>query len=65
MRATWIIVALPLAALVGCDSKPKEPAPDLVKSQRQALDKAKGVGETLQRSANERAEKAEKAEKAK
>ena len=60
MRVMWLLVAVPLAALAGCDGKPKEPAPDLVKSQRQALDKAKGVGDTLQRSAQERAEKAEK-----
>jgi len=59
MRTTWLLVAVPLAALAGCDSKPKEPSPDLVKSQRQALDKAKGVGDTLQRSAEERAKKAE------
>jgi hypothetical protein len=60
MRATWLI-ALLLAALAGCDSKPKEPAPDLVKSQRDAMDKAKGVGDTLQKSADERRKQSEQA----
>jgi hypothetical protein len=57
MRALWMLLAAPLAALAACDSKPDE-SPDLVKSQRQALDKAKGVGDTLQKSADERAKQA-------
>ena len=59
MRATWFLVAVPLAALAGCDSKPKEPPPDLVKSQRQAMDKAKATEQILQKSAEERRKQAD------
>jgi hypothetical protein len=59
MRVTWLLVAVPLAALAACDSKPKEPAPDLVKSQRQALDKAKATEQILQKSAEERRKQAD------
>ena len=59
MRATWFLVAVPLAALAGCDSKPKEPPPDLVKSQRQAMDKAKATEQVLQKSAEERRKQAD------
>jgi uncharacterized protein YcfL len=60
MRTKWLAVAVSLAAVAGCDSKPKEPTPDLVKSQRQAMDKAKAVEQVLKKSAEERAEPAEK-----
>jgi hypothetical protein len=43
----------------GCDSKPKEPPPDIVKSQRQVMDKAKAVGDVLQKSADERRDQAD------
>jgi outer membrane PBP1 activator LpoA protein len=53
------LVAAVIAALIaGCDSKPRE-GPDIVKTQRQAMDKAKAVEETLQRSADERRERAD------
>ena len=53
------LVAAAIVAIAGCDSKPKEPPPDIIKSQRQMMDKAKGVGEVLQKSADERREQAD------
>lgn len=54
-----VVVLLALPLLAACDSGPKQP-PDLVKSQRQAMDKAKGVEQTLQQSAGERREREDK-----
>ncbi|HTO48463.1 MAG TPA: hypothetical protein VML91_12565 [Burkholderiales bacterium] len=59
MRPWPFLIAAGLAAIAGCDSKPKEPPPDIIKSQRQAMDKAKGVEQVLQRSADERREEAD------
>jgi hypothetical protein len=42
--------------VAACDSKPKDPPPDIIKSQRQVMDKAKGVEQVLQKSADERRE---------
>jgi predicted small lipoprotein YifL len=42
-KLVWIILLLALAA---CDSK--APPPDLIKAQRQSMDKAKGVEQVLQ-----------------
>lgn len=53
-------MALAVAAFAACDSKPKEPPPDLIKSQRQAMERAKGVGDVLQQSADERREQADR-----
>ncbi len=51
------ILILPVLLLVAaCDSKPKEPPPDIIKSQRQAMEKAKGVEQNLQQSADQRRE---------
>jgi len=61
MRAALLPLALAIAALgTGCDSRPKEPPPDLIKSQRRALEKAQGVGDVLQKSADERRERSER-----
>ena len=46
-----VVVLLALMAVAGCDSKTGSP-PDLVKTQRDAMDKAKGVEQTLQQSAD-------------
>ena len=49
-----------LAALVpsfGC--KRNEPPPDIVKTQRDAMEKAKGVGETMQKGADAQQKKAD------
>jgi len=54
----WILVLVAVAA-AGCDSQKKEPPPDIIKSQRQVMDKAKGVGDVLQKSADERREQSE------
>ena len=58
MSRSWMWLALAIAGLAACDSKPKEP-PDLVKSQRQALDKAKATEQILQKSADERRKQAD------
>jgi hypothetical protein len=59
MSRGWVWLALAVAGLPACDSKPKEPPPDLVKSQRQAMDKAKATEQLLQKSAEERRKQAD------
>jgi hypothetical protein len=59
MRTLWVVTTV-VALLAGCDSKPKEP-PDLLKTQRQAIEKAKGVEQSLQQSAGERREQSDQA----
>jgi hypothetical protein len=59
MRSLWVLT-VGVALLAGCDSKPKEP-PDILKTQRQAIEKAKGVEQILQQSAGERGERADDA----
>ena len=54
MRIWPFVIAALGAAVAGCDSKPKDPPPDIIKSQRQAMDKAKAVEQVLQKSADER-----------
>jgi hypothetical protein len=56
MRA--ICLAIAVLAIAGCDGK-KEPPPDIIKSQRQVMDKTKGVGDVLQKSAEERRDQAD------
>ena len=56
MRPWSFVTAAAILAIVGCDSKPKDPPPDIIKSQRQVMDKAKGVEQVLQKSADERRE---------
>jgi uncharacterized protein YcfL len=55
----WFAIAAALAMVAACDSKPKDPPPDIIKSQRQVMDKAKGVEQVLQKSADERREQAD------
>jgi hypothetical protein len=59
MLRSWVWLAVAVAGFAACDSKPKEPPPDLVKSQRQALDKAKATEQILQKSADERRKQAD------
>lgn len=58
-RRSLIFVTLLL--LAACDSKSGSPPPDLMKSQRQAMEKAKGVEQVLQQSADRRREQGEQA----
>ena len=50
------LILLVLLLVVACDSKPKEPPPDIIKSERQAMEKAKGVEQVLQQSADKQRE---------
>ena len=59
MSRSWGWLALAFAGVAACDSKPKEPPPDIVKSQRQAMDKAKATEQILQKSADERRKQAD------
>ena len=59
MRPWSLVIAAAILAITGCDSKPKDPPPDIIKSQRQVMDKAKGVEQVLQKSADERREQAD------
>ena len=59
MRPSSFIIAAAIFMVAACDSKPKEPPPDILKSQRQMMDKAKGVDQVLQKSADERREQAD------
>jgi len=59
------LLALTLSVLAGCNNKPKtEPLPpQIIQEERQALDKAKGVGETIGKQAEEQRKQAEEATK--
>ena len=59
MSRSWVWLALAFVGVAVCDSKPKEPPPDIVKSQRQAMDKAKAAEQILQKSADERRKQAD------
>jgi hypothetical protein len=60
LRVASLVVAAVAAMIAACDGKPKDPPPDLLKSQRQTIDKAKAVGDVLQKSADERREQSER-----
>ncbi|MEO6697222.1 MAG: hypothetical protein ABIN45_04380 [Gammaproteobacteria bacterium] len=64
--ATVLIVILAAILFSGCDNRPKtEPEPATIfKEERQALDKAKGVQQTIDRQAEEQRKKIDEAEKA-
>jgi hypothetical protein len=54
MRTTLIAITLSALLLPGCDDgKPQPPPPKLFESQRNAMDKAKGVEDTLQQQADQ------------
>jgi ABC-type uncharacterized transport system auxiliary subunit len=55
------VIASMLVILAAC--KPAEPPPDLIKTQRDALDKSKSVEGQLQQQANEQRKAVESAEK--
>lgn len=58
MRIILLAVAL---LLVACDG-PSTPAPKIAEPQRDALEKAKGVGQTLQHSSEETQRKIDESE---
>ena len=61
MSRRCLVVLLALFAVAGCDTKSGSPPLDLVKSQREAMEKSKGVERTLQQSADrKRDEEAQK-----
>ena len=60
MRITLILAILYTAFLTGCDSGKQAPPPKLFESQRNALDKAKGVQDTLQQQADQQREEIDK-----
>lgn len=62
-----LAMAITIAFLAGCNSKPKnEPLPQppqIILDQKQALDNAKGVGDTLSKQADEQKKQVEEATK--
>lgn len=62
---TVLIVTIAAALLGGCDNRPKtDPQPATIfKDERQALDKARGVQQTIDRQAEEQRKKMDEAEK--
>ena len=55
-----VVATLLLAGLVGC-SRSDAPPPDPLKTQRDAMEKAKGVGKTMQESVDREGRKADEA----
>ncbi len=53
MRAFLILMAFSVLALAGCDEGKQPPPPKLFEDQRNAMDKAKGVEDTLQQQADQ------------
>jgi len=62
---TVFVVMVAAVLLSGCDNRPKtEPPPATIfKEERQALEKAKGVQQTIDRQAEEQRKKMDEAEK--
>ena len=63
MRLPRILALASILLVAGCGDKTEEPPPQLFKPQRDALEKAKGVEQTLQQSADRRREQIEREEK--
>jgi hypothetical protein len=55
--ASFAIAVLVTAGLVAC--KRSEPPPDLIKTQREAMERAKEVGKTMQKGVDEQGKKAD------
>lgn len=62
---TTLIVIMAATLLSGCDNRPEtEPQPATIfKEEREALDKAKGVQQTIDRQTEEQRKKMDEAEK--
>ena len=60
---TWTRRGAGLALLAACIALPackrSEPPPDLLKTQRDAMERAKGVGKTMQKAVDEEGKKAD------
>lgn len=56
-RRSLILVTMLL--LAACDTQSGGPPPDLIKSQREAMEKSKGVERMLQQSADQKREQEE------
>lgn len=53
------LILVTLLVLAACDTKSSSPPPDLIKSQREAMEKSKGVERMLQQSADQKREQEE------
>jgi hypothetical protein len=58
-----MLMACCALAISACDSGRKEPPPDLLKSQRQSMERARDVEKTLQQSSERRREEVDRADK--
>lgn len=65
LRSSFRLMLMACCALAisACDSGRKEPPPDLLKSQRQSMERARDVEQTLQQSSDQRREQADRAGK--
>lgn len=64
MRIEYVLaLAAAFALCAGCDSKPKEPPPDVLKGQRQQMERARGVEQGLDDAAKKRMEEADRQSK--
>jgi hypothetical protein len=63
VRVAFLASFVAALALSGCDTKPKEPPPDVLKGQRQQMERAKGVEQGLDDAAKKRMEEADRQSK--
>ncbi len=47
------LIVLTLLLVAACDSRTNNPPPDIMKTQRETMNKAKDVGQVLQQSADQ------------
>lgn len=47
------LIVITLLLLAACDSRTNNPPPDIMKTQRETMNKAKDVGQVLQQSADQ------------
>ncbi len=53
------LIVLTLLLLAACDSRTNNPPPDIMKTQRETMNKAKDVGQVLQQSADQERKQAD------
>ena len=56
-RFAWLVLPAACLALAAC--KRSEPPPDLLKTQRDAMERAKDVGKTMQKAVDQEGRKAD------